>query len=101
MWGRYGSYVLNYETAHVGAEYTQNDMTTWRGGFWAPVRIESSQGATFKFPYGLPTVPIPTAGVGLDLFGIQADLGAYLNPYMTLHEKAPVVSADLTLSYRF
>lgn len=101
MWGRYGSYVLNYETAHLGAEYKPNGIVTWRGGVWAPVKIESSQRAAFKFPYGLPTVPIPTGGVGFDLFGVQADLAAYLNPYMTLHEKAPVVSADLTLSYRF
>lgn len=101
MWGQYGSYVLNYETAHVGVEYAKSDSITWRGGFWAPIAIESSKGFTFEFPYGLATVPIPSMGVGFDLFGLKADVGAYLNPYMTLHEKWPVVSGDVTLTYSF
>ena len=101
MWGAYGSFVLNYETVHLGAEFQQNDVVAWRVGFWAPVQIKSSQGVNFTFPYGLPTIPVPTAGVGLDLSDVEVDLVAHLNPLMTLHKEYPVISTELTLTYRF
>lgn len=101
MWGAYGSYVLNHETVHLGAEFQQNDVVAWRGGFWAPVQIKSSQGVNFTFPYGLPTIPVPTAGVGIDLSGVEVDLVVYLNPLMTLHKEYPMISAELTLTSRF
>ena len=101
MWGAYGNYELNYETVHFGLEFQQSDVVAWRGGFMAPVQIKSSQGVNFTFPYGLPTLPIPTAGVGISLSSIEVDLAAYLNPIMTLHKKHPVISAELTLTHRF
>ena len=39
--------------------------------------------------------------VVLDLSGVEVDLVAHLNPLMTLHKEYPVISAELTLSYRF
>ena len=101
MWGAYGSFVLNYETVHLGAEFQQNDVLAWRVGFWVPVQIKSSQGLNFTFPYGLPTIPVPTAGVGLDLSDVEVDLVAHLNPLMTLHQEYPVISAELTFTHRF
>ena len=101
MWGAYGSFVLNYETVHLGAEFQKNDVLAWRVGFWVPVQIKSSQGLNFTFPYGLPTIPVPTAGVGLDLSDVEVDLVAQLNPLMTLHQEYPVISAELTFTYRF
>jgi opacity protein-like surface antigen len=97
FWGTYGSYDLNFETAHGGVEFVQNDWLTWRAGAWMPLDIEASHGVSMD----LPPVPIPSAGMGLRWGGIEADLSLYAHPMMTMHERFPALSSDLTLTYRF
>jgi hypothetical protein len=97
FWGIYGTYDLNFETAHAGVEFAQNDWLTWRAGAWMPIDISATHGATLN----LPPVPIPSGGMGLRWGDIQADFSLYLHPMMTLHERFPALSSDLSISYRF
>lgn len=97
FWGTYGTYDLNFETAHAGVEFIQNDWLTWRAGAWMPIDISATHGASLD----LPRVPIPSAGMGLRRGNFSADFSLYAHPMMTLHERFPALSSDLTISYRF
>jgi len=97
FWGNYGSYTLNFETLHFGAEYETDNGFTWRGGLWAPLQMSSSLSSQIE----LPVPAAPTAGLGWKRDRFSADISVYAHPVMTLSEDRPVVSGDLTIGWRF
>ncbi len=97
FWGTYGNYALNFETVHAGVEWARSDALTWRAGFWAPLDLSATNGLSFNPPFPLA----PTLGMGWRWGAMTTDLALYAHPLMTMHEKAPALSADLTVSYRF
>ncbi|MEJ2019785.1 MAG: hypothetical protein P8X51_16355 [Maritimibacter sp.] len=44
LWGTYGNFDLNIETAHFGAEFESREGLIWRGGAWMPLDISASNG---------------------------------------------------------
>ncbi len=97
IWGTYGNYDLNIESAHVGAEYQSSYGVIWRGGLWMPLAISASNGLSPKL-----LIPFaPTAGIGWHQDGFSADLAVYAHPLVSMSLGYPKISSDLTIGYRF
>lgn len=96
-WGSYGRHTMDVITLHGGMEFNWTDVFTLRAGAWSPVKMQTGTGTSLTSP----VIFAPTAGAGLTMGNFSADVSLYAHPLMTMHKKSPVLSGDLTLSYRF
>lgn len=97
LWGNYGTYSLDFQTVHAGAEYDLGRGFTLRGGAWAPVVLESSLADAFDVPFPFA----PTVGLGWENGGFSADFALYAHPVRSYSEDRPVIAADLSVGWTF
>lgn len=95
--GEYGKEPLDVRTVHLGAEWDFAENWASRFGMVVPLEFSNGGGDTIEMPFPFA----PTLGIGWENGGLSADLAFFAHPIMTFHENAPVISAELSVSYRF
>jgi len=95
--GEYGKEPLDVRTAHLGAEWHFAESWASRFGMVVPFEFRNGAGDEIEMPFPFA----PTLGLGWKGGGLSADLALFAHPIMTFHEGAPVISAELSVSYSF
>lgn len=95
--GTYGDYDLVIDTLHLGAEWHPDGAWVVRAGTWSPLVIESSR---FEAPPLLARAA-PTLGLGWARGALSADLAVFAHPVDSMHARRPVISEELSLTFRF
>lgn len=95
--GNYGKEPLDVRTAHLGAEWQFAENWASRFGMVVPLEFSNGAGDEIEMPFPFA----PTLGLGWEAGALSADLAVFAHPIMTFHEGAPVISAELSVSYAF
>ena len=95
--GRYGKEAIDVRTGHLGAEWRFADDWTSRFGMVIPFEFSNGGGEEIEMPFPFA----PTIGIGWEAGGFSTDLAVFAHPIMTFHEGAPVITAELSVSYTF